>query len=239
MATKIIVSYDGTDNDHDALALGRLLAGARRDARARLRPPRPRGRERARAARREATPRRCSPAAPRRSVSPISRATSSSAPRRPKGCAASLSREQADVIVFGSEYRTARGHVDPQASARRLLDGGPVAVAIAPAGFAEQSDYAVEDDRRGRRGGRPVRARDGRGARRPVRRRRSSTHAPAASRLRRRRLQAGNRQRPGDDQRRGRVPDRADALPGARAAARRRRCVRLGRRQRSRVRPAG
>ena len=32
--------------------------------------------------------------------------------------------EDADVIVFGSEYRTARGHVDPQASARRLLDGG-------------------------------------------------------------------------------------------------------------------
>ena len=29
MATKIIVSYDGTENDHDALALGRLLAGAR------------------------------------------------------------------------------------------------------------------------------------------------------------------------------------------------------------------
>ena len=28
MATKIIVSYDGTDNDRDALALGRLLAGA-------------------------------------------------------------------------------------------------------------------------------------------------------------------------------------------------------------------
>ena len=28
MATKIIVSYDGTDNDLDALALGRVLGGA-------------------------------------------------------------------------------------------------------------------------------------------------------------------------------------------------------------------
>ncbi|HVA30034.1 MAG TPA: universal stress protein, partial [Gaiellaceae bacterium] len=33
--------------------------------------------------------------------------------------------------------------VDPQASARRLLDGGPVALAIAPAGFAERTDYSV------------------------------------------------------------------------------------------------
>ena len=47
------------------------------------------------------------------------------------------------MIVFGSEYRTAPGHVDPQASARRLLDGGPIAVALAPAGFHELTDYAV------------------------------------------------------------------------------------------------
>ena len=38
--------------------------------------------------------------------------------------------------MFGSEYRTAKGHVDPQATARRLLEGGPVALAFAPAGFA-------------------------------------------------------------------------------------------------------
>ena len=51
--------------------------------------------------------------------------------------------EGADLIVFGSEYRTAPGSVNPQASARRMLDGGAVAVAIAPSGFAERSDYRM------------------------------------------------------------------------------------------------
>ena len=47
------------------------------------------------------------------------------------------------MIVFGSEYRTTPGHVDPQASARRLLDGGPVALGVAPAGFHEQNGHPV------------------------------------------------------------------------------------------------
>ena len=84
----------------------------------------------------------------------------------PEGLRELAVAENADVIVFGSEYRTAPGHVDPQASARRLLDGGPVALAFAPAGFAERSDYEVRDDRADRRGRRPVRARDGGGPRR-------------------------------------------------------------------------
>ena len=43
--------------------------------------------------------------------------------------------EGADLIVFGSEHRTAPGHVTPQRSTQILLDGGPAAVAIAPAGY--------------------------------------------------------------------------------------------------------
>jgi hypothetical protein len=42
MAVKIIVSYDGTTHDDDALMLGRMLAGAGADlslAFARIRPP--------------------------------------------------------------------------------------------------------------------------------------------------------------------------------------------------------
>jgi hypothetical protein len=39
------------------------------------------------------------------------------------------------LIVFGSEYRTQPGLVKPQTSARRLLDGGHIAVAVAPTGF--------------------------------------------------------------------------------------------------------
>jgi hypothetical protein len=40
--------------------------------------------------------------------------------------------------VFGSDYRTAAGTVRPGTSAGRLLRGGPVAVAIAPAALREQ-----------------------------------------------------------------------------------------------------
>jgi len=40
----------------------------------------------------------------------------------PEGLRGLALAEHADLIVFGSEYRTAAGHVDPQASARRLLD---------------------------------------------------------------------------------------------------------------------
>src|SRR3954462_3472527 len=43
--------------------------------------------------------------------------------------------EKADLIVFGSDYRTAKGAVMPGTSAQRMLTGGPAAVAIAPAGF--------------------------------------------------------------------------------------------------------
>jgi nucleotide-binding universal stress UspA family protein len=43
--------------------------------------------------------------------------------------------EAADVVVFGSDYRTSPGHVAPQQSALSLLEGGPAAVAIAPANY--------------------------------------------------------------------------------------------------------
>jgi len=50
-----------------------------------------------------------------------------------------LSRsEEAELIVFGSEYRTPAGRVAPQQSTQKLLDGGPTAIAIAPAGYEER-----------------------------------------------------------------------------------------------------
>jgi nucleotide-binding universal stress UspA family protein len=45
-------------------------------------------------------------------------------------------QENAKLIVFGSDYRTAAGRIAPQKSTQALLDGGPIAVAIAPAGYA-------------------------------------------------------------------------------------------------------
>ena len=44
-------------------------------------------------------------------------------------------QERADIVVFGSDYRTAAGHVAPQKSAEALLEGAPAAVAIAPANY--------------------------------------------------------------------------------------------------------
>jgi nucleotide-binding universal stress UspA family protein len=142
MATKIIVSYDGTENDRDALALGRLLAGGGATlALAYVRHAHEVESGRERLAEQDAKA-LLSAGAGVLGTPDIAQhvVVSASTPAGLRDLAVS---EAADVIVFGSEYRTAQGHVDPQASARRLLDGGPVAVALAPAGFAEQTGYAV------------------------------------------------------------------------------------------------
>ena len=56
----------------------------------------------------------------------------------PEGLAALAEREGADVIVFCSDSHTAKGHVAVGNSAERLLEGGSVAVAIAPVDLAEK-----------------------------------------------------------------------------------------------------
>src|SRR5438067_2123311 len=45
--------------------------------------------------------------------------------------------EDADLIVFGSDYRTPAGHVAAQKSTQALLEGGRTAVAIAPASYRD------------------------------------------------------------------------------------------------------
>ena len=47
------------------------------------------------------------------------------------------------MIVFGSDYRTAPGSVSPGTSAQHLLEGGPVAVAVAPAGIRTGGPAAI------------------------------------------------------------------------------------------------
>ncbi|MGE5407161.1 MAG: hypothetical protein ACM3NV_00965 [Syntrophothermus sp.] len=129
MPLKLIVSYDDTDYDKDALTLGRLLAlggaelslayvvhsfgGALEEKEA---------------------------------EEMLARgAASVGAPEMPRhvvhnpGTSVGLTElaeaEGADVIVFGSEYRTAPGLVKPGISAHKLLLGGPAAIAVAPAGL--------------------------------------------------------------------------------------------------------
>ncbi len=131
MALKIIVSYDDTDNDRDALALGQLLAvGSAELGLAYVRHSFGESLEQKQAE--ELLDRGAdsigSPAMPKHVV--VNPATS-------VGLMELAEREDTDVIVFGSEYRTARGTLKPGISAHKLLLGGASAIAVAPAGLWE------------------------------------------------------------------------------------------------------
>jgi nucleotide-binding universal stress UspA family protein len=131
MSLKIIVSYDDTDMDRDALAIGRLLATAGGElALAYVRHSFGESLEQQQAeellARGAASIGK--PEMPQHVV--VNPATS-------VGLTELAEKEQADVIAFGSEYRTARGLVKPGISAHKLLLGGPSAIAVAPAGLHE------------------------------------------------------------------------------------------------------
>jgi len=138
MSTKIIVSYDDTDNDRDALALGSRLAEAGAEIslayvrHTQLEEP-------AREALEEQDAQNLLDEGAVLLAKPdITRHVVVDASTG-QGLIALAAREQAGIVVFGSDYRTARGIVQPGTSARRLLDGGTTAVAIAPAGFREGS----------------------------------------------------------------------------------------------------
>jgi nucleotide-binding universal stress UspA family protein len=129
MALKIIVSYDDTDNDRDALALGRLLAvnGAELSL-AYVRHSFGESLEQQQAEQllERGAASVGTPEMPKYVV--INPATS-------EGLSELAESEKADVIVFGSEYRTANGLLKPGISAHKLLLGGPSAIAVAPAGL--------------------------------------------------------------------------------------------------------
>ncbi len=142
MNPKAIISYDDTLNDHDALALGRVLATVGADielAYVRHTAQSDRSREELDQSQAEALLERGARwldnlDVPRRVV--VSASTG-------EGLAWLTTQENADIVVFGSDYRTAAGHVDPGTSARRLLEGGTAAVAIAPANYRGQRDVAI------------------------------------------------------------------------------------------------
>ena len=130
----LIISYDGTPNDEDALALGKMLAPAGFDlSLAYVRHSREFDDRREVLAQHDAEQRLergadllGDPEVRRHVV--ISASTGEGLGRLAAG-------EGASLIVFGSDYRTAPGHVEPGSSAQYLLDGGSVPVAIAPAGL--------------------------------------------------------------------------------------------------------
>ena len=135
-ATKVIVSYDGTNNEDDAVALGRLLQSAGAEvALAYVRhtqEPEP-AREVLAQNEAETLLKRGAellgtPDAARYVVADRS---------TPEGLRALAEREGANVIVFCSDSHTAPRHVSVGNSAQRLLDGGRFAIAIASAGLAD------------------------------------------------------------------------------------------------------
>jgi nucleotide-binding universal stress UspA family protein len=142
MTPSLIISYDDTANDRDALVLGRLFMDAGASAALAY-------------VRHAQAPERAQEVAEERSADELlSRgARSIGASQLPRHVVVHAStgeglrelalREGADLIVFGSDYRTAAGTVRPGKSTERLLHGGPVAVALAPAGLSARGAARV------------------------------------------------------------------------------------------------
>ncbi|MDQ6607989.1 MAG: universal stress protein [Actinomycetota bacterium] len=143
MGTGIIVSYDGTSNDDDAIALGKMLAGAGTAlALAYVRHSREFDPRREELAQHDAERRLQQGAAllgdpeiPQHII--VSASTG-------EGLEQLATAEQASVIVFGSDYRTSPGRSEPGATAQRLLEGGPVPIAVASAGLRTRQEKAIE-----------------------------------------------------------------------------------------------
>jgi|SRR5437588_4291465 len=133
----LIISYDGTPNDEDALALGKMLAPAGfRLALAYVRHSHEFDARREELAEHDAE-QRLERGADLLGGLDVTRHIVMSAATG-AGLGALAERERAALIVFGSDYRTAPGHVEPGTSAQHLLDGGSVAVGIASAGLRTQ-----------------------------------------------------------------------------------------------------
>ncbi|MGI8921652.1 MAG: universal stress protein [Solirubrobacteraceae bacterium] len=142
MAARIIISYDGTDNDRDALALGRMLADARADISLAYVRHTVESEQRREELEHDDAERLLASGAQwlerpnaRRHVV-LSGSTG-------EGLGQLAAQEHADIVVFGSEYHTAPGHVEPGTSAQRLLESGPVGIAIAPARLRDHAGAHV------------------------------------------------------------------------------------------------
>jgi nucleotide-binding universal stress UspA family protein len=134
---RIIVSYDDTDNDRDALALGRLLVFSGGDLSLAYVRHSAGGALEQKEAEELLERGAASVGAPDMARHVVVNAGTS------VGLRELAEQEKADVIVFGSEYRTADGLVKPGISAHKLLLDGPAAIAVAPAGLRSRPSVSV------------------------------------------------------------------------------------------------
>jgi nucleotide-binding universal stress UspA family protein len=134
MSAEVIVSYDGTENDDDALALGKLLAtDAAKLALAYVRHAPEFDPDREALAQHDAE-RRLEHGAARLGAPEIPQHVVFGASTG-GGLEELAGTEGASLIVFGSDYRTPPGHAEPPTSAQRLLEVGATAIAVAAAGL--------------------------------------------------------------------------------------------------------
>ncbi len=142
MTPTAIVSYDDTLNDHDALGLARVFAGAGASltlAYVRhttlVEPDREQLEEHEAEALLERGARWLGDLEVARRVV--------LSPSTGEGLKWLAEQEDSELVIFGSDYRTAAGHVAPQQSAQTLLEGGPAAVAIAPANYRSNREPQI------------------------------------------------------------------------------------------------
>jgi nucleotide-binding universal stress UspA family protein len=134
MAPRAIISYDDTPGDHDALIVGRILSDA--------------GASLTLAYVRHCPSNDCSQEAleEHEAETLLARGAGKLAgldvdtrvvisPSTPEGLRRLIEEQRADIVVFGSDYRTPPGRVAPQHTTLSLLECGPAAVAIAPAEY--------------------------------------------------------------------------------------------------------
>jgi nucleotide-binding universal stress UspA family protein len=142
MSVKVIVSYDGTANEDDAIALGRLFGRAGADVSlAYVRHARESDANREQAV--EAQAHGLLEGGVEllgNSGAKLHIVTDRSTP---EGLSRLAQAESAEVLVFCSDSHTAKGHVAVGNSAARLLEGGLTAIAIAPVDVAERIDASA------------------------------------------------------------------------------------------------
>jgi nucleotide-binding universal stress UspA family protein len=142
MAADIIVSYDGTPNDDDALALGQALAaGGATLALAYVRHSRESDQRREELAEHDAQSRLRAGVALLGDRSVATHVVFSAG--TDQGLEQLAAAEGARLIVFGSDYRTTPGRAEPGNTAQRLLEGAPVAIGVAQAGLRLESGASI------------------------------------------------------------------------------------------------
>ena len=143
MSTDVIISYDGTANDDDALALGKLLApNSTTVALAYIRHSPEFDPQREELARADAE-RRLEQGAARLGKPDLPRHVVFSASTG-AGLEDLASSEGASLVVFGSDYRTPPGHAEPTTSAQRLLEVGGIGIAVAAAGLRAKPNASID-----------------------------------------------------------------------------------------------